>query len=170
MRIYLMILSIVLPALYINNSQSSQNQSTNLAQIDSIHATINRWHLAASNADFDAFFNCMDSEAVYIGTDESEKWNRDEFMAFCKPYFDRGSAWDFKPFDRKVYLNKQADLAWFDEKLDTWMGICRSSGVIVKLGNDWKIKHYQLSVTVPNEIVNDFIEMIKNYKSNPKNN
>jgi hypothetical protein len=43
-------------------------------------------------------------------------------------------------------------MAWFDE-LSTQMKICRGSGVLVKIGNDWKIKHYVLSMTVPNENV-----------------
>ncbi|MBS9766494.1 MAG: nuclear transport factor 2 family protein [Flavobacteriaceae bacterium] len=42
-------------------------------------------------------------------------------------------------------------MAWFDELLDTWMGICRGSGVLEKTAKGWKIRHYVLSVTVPNE-------------------
>jgi hypothetical protein len=38
-------------------------------------------------------------------------------------------------------------------RLSTQMKICRGSGVLVKIGNDWKIKHYVLSMTVPNENV-----------------
>ena len=31
------------------------------------------------------------------------------------------------------------------------MKICRGSGVLVKVKNSWKIKHYVLSMTVPND-------------------
>lgn len=168
MRISLILISIVLSATILKDTGPVQNLPENADQIKSINTILNQWHQAAAAADFETYFKCMDEDAIYIGTDESEKWNRNEFMAFCKPYFDRGSAWDFKPFDREVYLNEQKNMAWFDEKLETWMGICRSSGVLVLSGSNWKIKHYQLSVTVPNEIVNDFIELVKNNKAKPK--
>jgi hypothetical protein len=48
-----------------------------------------------------------------------------------------------------MLINREK-MAWFDE-LSTQMKICRGSGVLVKIGNDWKIKHYVLSMTVPNE-------------------
>ncbi len=165
MRVYLILLSIVLIGTLFQDGNSHRINVPNQNKVKAINTTINRWHRAAANADFDTFFNCMDEESYYIGTDETEKWNRKDFMVFCKPYFDQGSAWDFKPFDRGVYLNKNMDLAWFDEKLDTWMGICRASGVVVKSGREWKIKHYHLSVTIPNDIVDDFIKLVVNYKA-----
>jgi len=36
--------------------------------------------------------------------------------------------------------------------------------VVVKTESAWKIKHYQLSIAVPNNIVNDFIQLVKNYE------
>jgi hypothetical protein len=50
-------------------------------------------------------------------------------------------------------------MAWFDELLSTQMKICRGSGVLVKIGNDWKIKHYVLSMTVPNENVTEVVKI-----------
>jgi hypothetical protein len=41
--------------------------------------------------------------------------------------------------------------AWFDELLNTQMKICRGSGVLVKIGQEWKIKQYVLSMTIPND-------------------
>jgi hypothetical protein len=38
------------------------------------------------------------------------------------------------------------------------MKICRGSGILVKVKNDWKIKHYVLSMTIPN---NNSDEVIK---------
>jgi hypothetical protein len=31
------------------------------------------------------------------------------------------------------------------------MKICRGSGVVVKIDGKWKIKHYVLSMTIPNK-------------------
>ena len=74
-------------------------------------------------------------------------------MAWSKPYFDRGKAWSFSTLERNIYLSQEGELAWFDELLDTQMGICRGSGVVVKENDDWKIKHYVLSIAIPNENV-----------------
>jgi len=30
------------------------------------------------------------------------------------------------------------------------MKICRGSGVVIKVGNDWKVQQYVLSTTIPN--------------------
>jgi hypothetical protein len=35
------------------------------------------------------------------------------------------------------------------------MKICRGSGVLEKISGKWKIKQYVLSVTVPNEVVDE---------------
>lgn len=48
-------------------------------------------------------------------------------------------------------------MAWFDELLDTSFKICRGSGVLEKINGKWKIKHYVLSMTVPNETSKEVI-------------
>ena len=40
------------------------------------------------------------------------------------------------------------------------MGICRSSGVLEKKKGRWSLEHYHLSVTVPNEKIKDFIQLV----------
>ena len=39
------------------------------------------------------------------------------------------------------------------------MKICRGSGVIQKTKDGWKIKHYVLSMTVPNENVDEVVKV-----------
>ena len=112
---------------------------------------LTRWHKAASAANFDDYFNKMAEQSIFIGTDASENWTKQEFKAYSKPHFDKGAAWDFKTLERNIYLNESKDLIWFDELLDTWMGICRGSGVIAISDSGFKIKHYVLSLTIPNE-------------------
>ncbi len=124
----------------------------------SINNLVDNWHNAASNANLDTFFNCMSNDAVYIGTDPSERWSRKQFYKFCKPYFERGKAWDFKPYNRKIYTDKNG-IIWFDELLHTWMGTCRGSGVIVKENGTYKIAHYHLSVTVKNSKIKQFLQI-----------
>ncbi len=124
---------------------------------------LDSWHRAAGSADFDAYFNLMTSDAVFIGTDASENWQIEEFKAYAKPHFDKGKAWNFKAVERQIYVNDEGDYAWFDELLDTQMKLCRGSGVLRKESGDWKIAHYVLSIVIPNENVSEVI-LIKQEK------
>ena len=103
----------------------------------------------------------MAEGSIFIGTDASEHWNKEEFMSFSKPYFDRGSAWAFTPLQRHIYFGATGEVAWFDELLDTWMQLCRGSGVLIKEDGRWQIAHYVLSLTIPNETVDGAIELKK---------
>jgi hypothetical protein len=124
-------------------------QSSNAEKI--INETIDTWHKAASEANFKTYFELMTEDAVFIGTDANEYWNKQEFQNYAKPHFDKGKAWSFTALERHVYFDASRNTAWFDELLNTQMKICRGSGVIVKVGKQWKIKHYVLSMTIPND-------------------
>lgn len=116
-----------------------------------ITTLLDNWHKAASNANFNDYFSYLDDDSIYIGTDATENWNKKQFQDFAKPYFDRGRAWNFTALERHIYFSKDGKTAWFDELLNTQMKICRGSGVLIKVKNTWKIKHYVLSMTVPND-------------------
>ncbi len=120
---------------------------------------LDQWHGAAARADFDAYFGLMAKESVFLGTDASEYWDYDSFRSFSKPYFDRGSAWEFTPLERHIYFGAEPDLAWFDELLETQMGLCRGSGVLRKGPSGWKIYQYVLSIAVPNEQVDALLQL-----------
>lgn len=127
-------------------SETQKQEITNL---------LNRWHSAAGKANFDTYFSLMAEDAVFIGTDPTENWVKPEFMEWSRPYFERGRAWDFTAIERNIFTAEDCELAWFDELLDTQMGICRGSGVVVKEDGNWKIKHYVLSIAIPNEKVKE---------------
>ena len=131
-----------------------------------INAVLDSWHKAAAEAKFDTYFGMMSEESIFIGTDATENWNKKDFMAFAKPFFDKGKAWNFTALERHIYFDESGKTAWFDELLNTQMKICRGSGVLVKTGNEWKIKHYVLSMTIPNDNTNEVIK-IKEIIENP---
>ncbi len=126
-----------------------------------IHAVLDNWHQAASDANFETYFSLMTSDGVFIGTDATENWQNEAFKTFAKPYFDRGKAWSFTAIDRNIYLNVQGDFAWFDELLNTQMELCRGSGVLKKVDGKWKIAHYVLSIAIPNENVTAVVDLKK---------
>lgn len=126
---------------------------------DNINIVLNNWHKAAAAAQFEAYFNIMSDNSIFIGTDASENWNKAEFMTYSKPYFDKGKAWSFTALERHIYFSNDGKTAWFDELLNTQMKICRGSGVMQIENGSWKIKHYVLSMTIPNENSNDVIKI-----------
>lgn len=125
----------------------AQNESQN----NDVNQLVDLWHKAASEANFKQYFDVMADDAIFIGTDATEYWNKQEFENYAKPHFDKGKAWSFTTLERHIYFDSTGNTAWFDELLDTQMKICRGSGVLVKTGGRWKIKHYVLSMTIPNE-------------------
>lgn len=127
---------------------------------EAVNKFLDDWHKAAAEANAEVFFGSIAEDGIYIGTDATERWDKESFWAFSKPYFDRGKAWDFKPYDRQLHFSEDREIIWFSELLDTWMGVCRGSGVLKKSKEGWKIMQYHLSVTVPNDDIQEFIKLI----------
>lgn len=131
-----------------------------------VNAFVDSWHDDAANARM-AYFDKIAPDGVYIGTDKTELWHRDAFKAWAKPYFDRKSAWSFKAMRRNVYWSADHQLIWFDELLDTQMGVCQASGVLRKTANGFAIEHYQLSIAVPNAVAAGVTKTIKQFEAAP---
>ena len=134
-------------------------QKTQESSKQTIATILDNWHKAASEANYNDFFNAMADESVFIGTDATENWNKKDFQTYAKPHFDKGKAWSFKAIERNIYISNDQKTVWFDELLDTQMKICRGSGVLIFENGSWKIKHYVLSMTIPNQISKDVIPL-----------
>ncbi len=127
-----------------------------------VSRVLDTWHHAASEADLGTYFGQIAGDGIFLGTDAGEYWEKGEFLEFARPYFEKGEAWSFKPKDRNIYFSEDGKIAWFDELLDTWMGTCRGSGVLQKdFSGQWKIEQYNLAITVPNEVVQEYLELLK---------
>lgn len=124
-----------------------------------VNKALDDWHKAASEANYKDYFDAMTDDAIFIGTDATENWTKPTFQAYAKPYFDKGKAWSFKALERHIYFNKDKTIAWFDELLDTQMKICRGSGVMVFQNGKWKIQHYVLSMTIPNDTSDEVVKI-----------
>lgn len=124
-----------------------------------LNQLLDAWHLDATKADFNAYFGKTDASFVFLGTAPGERWNKQQFMNFSLPYFQKGKAWDFKASNRKWQFSSDSTMAWFDEDLDTWMKGCRGSGIVRYDGLEWKIVYYNLTVLIENEKIKEFIKL-----------
>jgi len=133
-----------------------------------VNAFVDGWHDDAANTRM-AYFDKIARDGVYIGTDRTELWTRDEFKAWSKKYFDAKSAWTFKATRRNVYASADKSLIWFDELLDTKnMGPTMASGVLRKTKTGFEIVHYQLSLAVPNAVNDQVVGIIAEHEQQPK--
>ncbi len=147
MRVFLFYFSLTLTAHF------SYGQDVNLDTL------MNQWHRAAGTANYTNYFGFMSDSFVFLGTAPGERWTKEKFSSFAKPYFDKGKAWDFKANNRNWMFSKDSLIAWFDEDLDTWMRGCRGSGILQNVDGTWKIVYYNLTVLIENEKINSFIEL-----------
>lgn len=120
---------------------------------------VDNWHLAATKADFKCYFGALDESFIFLGTAPGERWTKEQFSAFSKPYFDKGTAWDFKASNRMWNYSSNGKIAWFDEDLDTWMRDCRGTGILIKKKGEWVLVYYNLHVLIENEKIQEFIEL-----------
>ncbi|HRP52735.1 MAG TPA: nuclear transport factor 2 family protein [Fluviicola sp.] len=145
---------LIIVCLFVYNQHSFAQSIT--VELDSL---LDQWYQAAATSNFKVYFDFMDEDFVFLGTDPSERWTKQEFASFCKPYFDAGKGWDFKKIERTISLSKNGKMAWFDETIDTWMNVCRGSGVLVKKKKEWKIIQYNLAVLIENGKMNQFLRL-----------
>jgi ketosteroid isomerase-like protein len=137
---------------------SAQTSSENAA----VGAVLDAFHTAASKADEQAYFDLLAPNAVFLGTDATERWDKTAFRAFAHPHFSKGTGWTFKPRDRHVDLSRDGKVAWFDELLDSeTYGECRGTGVLEKIGGGWKITQYHLTIPMPNDLAKEFVARIR---------
>ncbi len=119
-------------------------------------------HDAASKADGERYFSLFAPEAVFFGTDATERWPLEEFRRYASQRFEAGSGWTYHASRRHIYFSQDRRTAWFDEVLvNAKYGECRGTGVLVKRRSGWKIAQYNLSIPIPNEIALEVVGMIK---------
>ncbi|MEC5158760.1 nuclear transport factor 2 family protein [Chryseobacterium sp. MP_3.2] len=152
--------SVIAFLLIFSNSLFSQKKGFyENAQKKNVSKVLNDLNAYAAAADFKNYFDLYAAESTFIGTDANEVWDKKEFMDYSKPHFDKGKAWSFTSLKRNISFSTNGKYAWFDELLDTQMKLCRGSGVLEKIGNQWKIKQYVLSMTIPNDVSNEVIKI-----------
>lgn len=129
-------------------SGAAESEADYRARVD---AFVDEWHADAAQARL-AYFDKIAADGIYIGTDRTERWTRDAFKAWAGRFFARPSAWSFTPLQRHLGFTPDRSLVWFDEQLDSDMGVLQASGVMRASGAGFEIVHYQMSIAVPNDV------------------
>ena len=132
-----------------------------VAETPKINTMLDNWHQAAAVADEEVFFGLMTEDAVYLGTDATERWLKPDFMQWSAEFFNRDTAWAFTSHNRHIYFSEDGFTAWFEEGLNTGMGPCRGSGVLTIKDGQWRIAHYNLALTIANDDLYKVQEAIK---------
>jgi len=129
-----------------------------------VSAVLDRWHAAAAASEEALYFSHFTPDAVFLGTDATERWTRDEFRKWARPHFASHRTWSFRAISRHVSFSPDGNVAWFDENLQTGdLGPARGSGVLLREKGEWKIAHYDLSVPIPNPLMEEFRKRIEEY-------
>ena len=168
MRTVVLLLLITMSAAACSSSQTSDDTTAPsramVDESDKVAALLDRFHDAASRADGDTYFGSLRGDGVFIGTDASERWTRDEFRTTFQPYFDDGTGWTYVPRDRVIRTSSDGSYAWFDELLDNEKyGVCRGVGLATREPDGtWYIRQYALSMAIPNDVALDVVDVIRN--------
>jgi hypothetical protein len=138
-------------------------QPTTAPSVDAaVEAVLDDLHDAASKGDGVRYFSNFAPDAVFFGTDATERWTLSEFRDYAMQRFEAGTSWTYHPRDRHVFRSADGRTAWFDEVVvNAKYGACRGTGVLVLLDGHWRIAQYNLTIPIPNAIALDVVEMIR---------
>ncbi len=155
------LLFVALAAVTIAWTQPASAPDTEPA-VAAIAAVLDDFHDAASQGDGQRYFSHFAPDAVFLGTDASERWTLAEFRAYALKRFEQGLSWTYHPRGRHVFIGAGGHTAWFDEvAVNARYGECRGTGVLVHLDGAWRIAQYNLSIPIPNEIALEVVGMIR---------
>ena len=117
-----------------------------------IHELLDDFHAAAAAADGERYLGHFSEDAVFMGTDDWERWPMEAFRTYVAERFEGGTGWTYVPQDRHLSFAASGDTVWFDElAVSPRWGRFRGTGVVVRTDRGWKVAHYSLTALVPNE-------------------
>ena len=123
-------------------------------------------HLAKAAGDGDRYFGHFAPDAVFLGTDRAERFSVAGLRAILGPYYARGARPVTIPIEQQVYLSPDGGWAWYEELVERkGVGRMRGTGVLRRVEGAWKIVHYNVVLTVPGALAEDFAERIEAFYS-----
>ena len=137
-----------------------------------ISKVLDDFHDAAAHGDNDRYLGHLADDAVFMGTDEWERWPKHpDFIDYVGSRFNNGSGWSYQAENRVIAFAPGGDIAWFDEVVvSPTNGRFRGTGVLVRQDGDWKIAHYAMSFLVFNEDWQEVVELTRKTRAEKTGN
>jgi len=134
---------------------------------EAVAKVIDDFHDAAAHGDKERYLSHLSEHAVFMGTDEWERWPKQpDFSAYVNDRFKGGTGWNYKSVERTIRFNNRRDVAWFDEVLySETNGRFRGTGVLTRQSGKWLLEHYAMSFLILNENWDEVIELTRNTRA-----
>lgn len=131
---------------------------------EEVDIVLDNLHLYASQANGEAYFELFSEDAIFFGTDITERWDKAAFQDYAMARFAEGTGWTYHMKERHVYFSENGKVCWFDEILThEKYGEFRGTGVLKLVSHQWKIVQYNLLLPIPNDLFFDMAQDIKEY-------
>jgi len=151
-------LAIVVAVFFANVSATADDKADISSVLDQLHAN-------AGSASWDAYFALYTDDAIFLGTDAGERWDKPTF----KSYASQTKGWVYHMTERNIDLTPDGDHAWFDELLDSAnYGTSRGTGVLIRTEAGWKIAQYHLVFPIPNDLAAGITQQIQTFEARQK--
>ncbi len=130
-----------------------------------VSAVLSELHEAASKADWPRYFALYTDDAIFLGTDATERWDKPTFQA----YAGASNGWTYRMTERNIDMTPDGDHAWFDELLvNEKYGTSRGTGVVIRTPTGWKIAQYHLVFPIPNDLAEGITQQIQTFEARQK--
>ena len=128
-------------------------------------ASLDALHASAGRADGPAYFERLTPDLVWIGSDVSERWPRDSYIAYANFHFEQNRGWTYSARARQVWVaSDPCDcLAWADEVLDSEAYGTTVGNVLMRRDDDgeWRVWRYAMTYPIPNDLARGMTDEIK---------
>ncbi|MEX0300526.1 MAG: nuclear transport factor 2 family protein [Kordiimonas sp.] len=130
-----------------------------------VDETLNAHWETAAKANWDAYAELFTSDAIYFGTDITERWDKKTLIKYAKGT----SGWVYHLRERNISFMADGKIARFDEVLDSVnYGTSRGTGVLELTDTGWKIAQYHLTFPLPNDMTDRITAEIRQFESAAK--
>lgn len=127
--------------------------------------TLDAYHGAAAQADWKTYFGLLSEDAIFLGTDASERWDKPTFRAYAEPT----KGWTYVVTERHINFTPDGNSAWFDELLtNAKYGTSRGTGILIRSETGWKISQYHLTFPIPNDLADGITQQIQVFEEQQK--
>ena len=72
---------------------------------EKLDALLDGLHQDAHEGNFQTYFARYTSDAIFLGTDKTERWTIEEFKAYAKPAFADGHGWTYSAVEPVSYTH-----------------------------------------------------------------